>query len=96
MQKVVYLFPGQGAQYVGMGQDLYEEFDCVREVFERANRLLGYDLASICFSGPEEKLNSTALSQVAIFVTSIAVWEVFEKEVMREEKCFAAAGLSLG
>jgi len=96
MEKVVYLFPGQGAQYVGMGKDLYEAFTPAREVFERANTLLGYDLARICFFGPEEKLNSTALSQVAIFVTSVAVLEVFEKEVVREEECFAAAGLSLG
>jgi len=96
MEKVVYLFPGQGAQYVGMGKDLYQEFTLVREVFKRANNLLGYDLARICFFGPEEKLNSTGLSQVAIFVTSVAVLKVFEKEVMREEECFAAAGLSLG
>ena len=96
MERVVYLFPGQGAQYAGMGKDLYEEFTPARKVFERANNILGYDLARICFFGPEDKLHSTGLSQVAIFVTSVAVLGVFEKEVMREEECFAAAGLSLG
>src|SRR5438477_11813523 len=66
------LCPGQGAQVVGMGQDFYEASAAARDIFDRANSIIGFDLKSICFTGPEEKLNQMNISQPAIFVTSIA------------------------
>ncbi|MDD5634908.1 MAG: ACP S-malonyltransferase [Candidatus Omnitrophica bacterium] len=66
------LFPGQGAQAVGMGKQLYEAQAAARWVFNRANEILGRDIAKLCFEGPEEELQTTANSQVAIFTTSIA------------------------
>ncbi len=67
-----WLFPGQGAQEVGMGSDLYTASVAAREVFETADRVLGYSLTSICFEGPEEKLRQTEYAQPAIFTTSLA------------------------
>lgn len=71
--KRAYLFPGQGSQYVGMGQDLYELFPAARRRFDAANEILGLDLARLCFEGPEEELRKTHNTQPAIFVHSIAV-----------------------
>src|SRR6266581_4711730 len=66
------LCPGQGAQAVGMGKDFNEAFPESREIYRAANDIVGFDLASICFNGPEERLNQTDVSQPAIYVTSIA------------------------
>lgn len=71
--KTAYLFPGQGAQFVGMGRDLYNEYPEVRDLYDRANGILGYDLRSICFDGPEEHLRETRNTQPAIFLHSMAV-----------------------
>ncbi len=68
------LCPGQGAQVVGMGKDFHEKLALVRDLFDTANRVLGFDLATLCFNGPEERLNQTDVSQPAIFVTSIAAF----------------------
>ncbi len=92
---VAVLFPGQGAQYVGMGKELYEKCPEAREIFDRANRILGYDIAGLVFGGPEETLTRTANSQPAIFVTSYAAWEALKARVPWL-KPRAFAGLSLG
>jgi [acyl-carrier-protein] S-malonyltransferase len=97
MGKIALLFPGQGAQSVGMGKSLIEEFAPAKELFKRANEVLGYDLAKICCEGPAEELDSTVISQPAIFTLSIAVLEFLKnKEPEIVNNCEATAGLSLG
>jgi [acyl-carrier-protein] S-malonyltransferase len=71
-----FVFPGQGAQSVGMGKDLYEQFPAARELYERADQLLGFRLSRICFEGPEEDLQQTRNTQPAIAVTSLALLRV--------------------
>ena len=75
MNKIAFLFPGQGAQKVGMGQQLAESLPAARRLYDRANALLGYDLAKLCFDGPDVELDSTVVSQPALFVTSLAALE---------------------
>ncbi|MDP2897719.1 MAG: ACP S-malonyltransferase [bacterium] len=101
-RKVAVVFPGQGAQYVGMGKDLYERCPESREVFEGANRILGSDLLRLMFEGPEETLTRTANSQPAIFVMSYAAWVALKARAERSparagwSQPEAFAGLSLG
>ena len=97
MSKIAFLFPGQGAQSVGMCGELLASNPRVQELFRHANDILGYDLADICLHGPVEKLDSTVISQPAIFTASFAALEVLkETEPEAVENCSAAAGLSLG
>lgn len=97
MSKIAFLFPGQGAQKVGMGRVLAESLPAARALYERAGEVLGYDLAKICFEGPEEDLDSTIHSQPALFVTSLAALELLRRERFEVvEQCALAAGLSLG
>jgi len=92
-----FLFPGQGAQAVAMASDIVGAYTVAAEVFSRANRLLGYDLQKICFEGPEEQLNSTTVSQPAIFTASVAILEVLRtKPETNSLKADVTAGLSLG
>ncbi len=91
------LCPGQGAQIVGMGKDFYESSPAAKEVFDIANRVIGFDLASLCFAGPEERLNQTDISQPAIYVTGVAAYRAaVDADVIRPEEITATAGLSLG
>ena len=73
--KVAFCFPGQGAQYVGMCKDVTEEVPAAKELFDKASEILGYDLLDVCVNGPKEKLDTTAVSQPAIFVASMAAVE---------------------
>lgn len=95
MSKTALLFAGQGAQAVGMGKDLAEKFPTAKKWFERANETLGYDLAGICFNGPEPELTKTENAQPGIFLVSWVAFELLRERVPGLE--FAAtAGLSLG
>jgi [acyl-carrier-protein] S-malonyltransferase len=76
MSKTAFLFPGQGSQSVGMGRDLAAAFPIARQTFEEANDALGFDLAELCFSGPEEQLRLTEFTQPAIFTVSVAALRV--------------------
>jgi len=95
--KTAFLFPGQGAQAVGMGKEIAEAFAAAGEIFEKANRVAGFDLSGICFAGPAEQLNRTTISQPAIFVTSAAILEAVRTNGNgRELRADVTAGLSLG
>src|SRR5438477_9659940 len=94
--KTYILCPGQGAQAVGMGKDFYEKFEDARGAFNQANEILGFDLASLCFNGPEERLNQTDISQPAIFVTSVACYVTARYKGLFEKANEIFAGLSLG
>lgn len=97
MAKTAILFPGQGAQQVGMMADFAESSDAARSVFERANELLGFDLAEICFCGPADRLDATDVAQPALFVASVAAWRALQESSLAAEVVpAAAAGLSLG
>ena len=97
MSQTAFLFPGQGAQTVGMGKELYESLPAARQLFDQAADILGYDLANICFSGPPETLNATNHSQPALFVASLAALEALKDQSPQVvEDCQAVAGLSLG
>lgn len=96
-QKTYILCPGQGAQAVGMGKDFFDASPVARGVFENANKVLGFDLATICFTGPEERLNQTDIAQPAIYVTSVACFTAAkEAGLVHPEQITAFAGLSLG
>jgi [acyl-carrier-protein] S-malonyltransferase len=94
-EKVAYIFPGQGAQLVGMGKDFYESEPIAKNFFDKADAITGYSLSKLCFEGPEDKLNSTTISQPAIFVMSVAVLEVLKAKGLLKPAT-VTAGLSLG
>ncbi|MCK5161321.1 MAG: ACP S-malonyltransferase, partial [Candidatus Aureabacteria bacterium] len=81
MKKIAFIFPGQGSQYAGMGKDFYNSYSSAREVFDKADEILGFSLSEICFNGPEEKLTSTDICQPAILTCSIAAAKTIEAEL---------------
>jgi [acyl-carrier-protein] S-malonyltransferase len=89
--KTAYVFPGQGSQYLGMGKDLVERFTEAKELFKRADDILGFSLSKICFEGPEEKLKQTQNTQPAIFLHSMALWNI-----LHPTDAAMVAGHSLG
>ncbi len=95
--KTAFLFPGQGAQTVGMGAALAKALPQAKTLFDRAGEILGYDLLQLCSEGPGEKLNSTVYSQPALFVCSLAALEQLKHDSPEAvDACTVTAGLSLG
>ena len=93
MLKLAAVFPGQGSQYVGMGEELYKEYAIVRETYAEADEALGFSLSKLCFEGPEEELTLTRNTQPALLVTSVAIYRLLAAEGFRPAM---AAGHSLG
>ena len=93
MVKTAFVFPGQGSQFVGMGKDFYDHVPAARELMEEANHVLGYDLANICFNGPDETLNLTENTQPALLVHSTMALKILRENGIDS---VVSAGHSLG
>lgn len=93
MRKIAFVFPGQGAQYVGMGQEIFSHSAAARVIFEQADHRLGINISKMCFSGSEEDLRLTANTQPAILTVSVALLKALEAEGIKADY---AAGHSLG
>lgn len=91
--KTAFLFPGQGAQFIGMGKDICEKYEEANKIYEQASEILGIDIKKMCFEGTEEELNKTQNTQIAIAVTSLAILEVLKSKGIRAD---VSVGLSLG
>ena len=95
-KKVMFIFPGQGSQYVGMGSDIYEKYDVARSIYHQASDILGFDLKTLSFEGPADQLNKTRYTQPALLTHSIACLEVFKELTEGQLLPAVAAGHSLG
>lgn len=93
MNKTAFVFPGQGAQYAGMGKEFYENFKESREIFQRANEALGFDITKLCFEGPDEDLSITKITQPALLTVCLAMYEVLKES---QKGSVLMGGLSLG
>src|SRR3954467_6016248 len=93
MQKLAFIFPGQGSQSVGMGKDLADKFPVARQTFEEADAALGYRISDLCFNGPEEQLKLTEITQPAILTVSVATYRVLHEKGIAPAM---VAGHSLG
>ena len=91
--KIGFLFPGQGVQTIGMGKDLYEKYEEVRNVYNNVEKITGIDIKKITFEGPEEELNKTQNTQLAVLTESLAIVEILKKNNIT---AINSAGLSLG
>lgn len=94
MTETAFVFPGQGAQYVGMGLDLYNKHPIVRRLFEEAGQILGIDVAALCFQGPQEVLDLTVNTQIAVLTLDIAIYRLLRETLPVTPAVFA--GHSLG
>src|SRR3989304_5681109 len=90
---IAFVFPGQGAQYVGMGQSIAARYPAAADLFARAGMVLGFDLLALCAAGPEERLRATENTQPAVLVTGLACAAALAAHGVRPD---AVAGLSLG
>ena len=95
-QNVLFIFPGQGSQYKGMGGDLFKEYEAARKIYTQASEALGYDVAELSFEDPKEQLNLTRFTQPALLTHSIACLEVFRELTEDRLQPSMAAGHSLG
>lgn len=93
MKKAAFLFSGQGSQYVGMGKELYENYEVARRIFDSANEILGFDIKKLCFEGPEEDLSKTENTQPCMFTTAYAIVSILKEKGI---EAVAVGGLSLG
>jgi [acyl-carrier-protein] S-malonyltransferase len=93
MPGIAVVFPGQGSQYPGMGQELAESFSQARRIYERADRILGFPLSALCFKGTQDELDKTEITQAAVLTTSLAVFMVLKDKGLTPA---ITAGLSLG
>jgi len=94
--KAAYVFPGQGAQWVGMGHDLYQNFDSAKAIFDQADKALGFSMSQLCFEGPEEELLQTINAQPAIVTVSFACFEASRNASAGLPPASFVAGHSLG
>ena len=91
--KIGFLFPGQGAQYIGMGKDLYDNFEEYRNVYQKVNEITGIDVADLTLNKTEEILNQTKNTQICILTMSLAILKLLENKNIKAE---VSSGLSLG